>query len=485
MLEISREISSHFAEIVVRDSEGPSDKLRPALSPASIPPTDTLSASAHRSSALTALSHPLPAGMRDFLPDEARSQGELVGKTLTTFELFGFQQVSLPAFEYAEVLERGLGPVEAAMMLRFVEPETGEVVALRPDMTPQVARLVATRLPDGPFPARFCYRGSVLRRRHERARHDQQLLQTGIELVGAGGLSADLEVIEATTRAVRDAGLSDFVLDLGHGGIATSLLADVDDDVKPRLVEALSLKDQAELVKRAERAGLDSALTKRLAELLELHGGVEVFERARRSLAGTPALVAIEELAALHAALEESAVAPGIVVDLGETRSFAYYTGPMFQVLAEGPGQAVASGGRYDALLAAFTRSLPAAGAVIQIDHLAWALGGNASTRQLRALVVPGENAPAAGSTEAARVARRLREVALALRMAKIPSAVADSADALDYARAWRYSHVVRLSEGDTVRLSSLGGVSDTGSEAETGSPGDLSLDAVIERMRA
>ncbi len=194
--------------------------------------------------------------MRDLLPAEAAEQGRLLGHVLRSFQLGGYERVGLPVFEYADVLSRGLGAVPPTTLLRFVEPETGEVVALRPDMTPQVARLVATRLAEGPFPARLCYRGSVLRRRHERARHERQVMQAGIELIGTTGLRADLEVVATIVGAVRAAGLSEFVLDLGHGALAQELLAEVATPEREPLFEALSLKDQAEVVRRAEQAGL-------------------------------------------------------------------------------------------------------------------------------------------------------------------------------------------------------------------------------------
>src|SRR5690606_39649174 len=104
------------------------------------------SSAAQLRAGLQALAHPLPGGMRDLLPWEARQQLHLSRVVLKAFELHGFQQVILPAFEYADVLEQGLGRIEPNSVLRFVEPDTGEVVALRPDMTPQVARLIATRL---------------------------------------------------------------------------------------------------------------------------------------------------------------------------------------------------------------------------------------------------------------------------------------------------------------------------------------------------
>lgn len=369
--------------------------------------------------------------MRDLLPAEAEAQGRLGACVLEVFELHGYQQVSVPAFEYADVLERGLGTIEPRSVLRFVEPETGEVVALRPDMTPQVARLVSTRLGDRPSPARLSYRGSVLRRQHERARHDQQALQAGIELIGAGGTQSDLEVISVCVTAARAAGLETFVLDLGHGGIATSLLDGLSPAVRKDLVESLSLKDGAELARRSVAAKLPSALMQALSQLVGLQGGGEVFRLAADVLRGTPAWPHVQELQQLYEAIVESGIVPKIVVDLGETRAAAYYTGPTFQILAEGPGQAVASGGRYDALYGLFGAARPAAGAAIQLDHLRWALRNALEEARARVLVEREEK----GATQAALSA---------LRGAGIPCVSIAKTEALDYARAWRYSHIAR-----------------------------------------
>ncbi len=113
---------------------------------------------------------PLPGGMRDLLPEETRSRRALAKRVLERFALAGYAIVTPPAFEFADVLERGLGTLDPAEVLRFVEPESGEVAALRPDVTPQIARMIATRLHDRPPPYRLCYEGTVLRRRSTRAR---------------------------------------------------------------------------------------------------------------------------------------------------------------------------------------------------------------------------------------------------------------------------------------------------------------------------
>jgi len=281
------------------------------------------------------------------------------------------------------------------------------------------------------MPARLCYRGSVLRSQHERARHDQHALQAGIELVGAGGTAADLEVIAVSVKAVRAAGLADFVLDLGHGGIASALLSKVSSKVRKEIMECLSLKDGAELERRAAAADLPADLRRALAALVTLQGGSEVFTRAAGHLAKTAAWPLIIELKELFDAIAGAGIAAQIVVDLGETRGAAYYTGPTFQILAEGPGQAVVSGGRYDALYGLFGAGRPAAGAAIQLDHLRWALGPSSDDPRWRVIVVdqPGPAAEAAATQ---------------LRNEEIPCVFETDVGALDYARAWRYSHIVR-----------------------------------------
>ena len=156
------------------------------------------------------LDHPLPAGMRDLLPEEAAARRWLSRQLLERFALYGFVVVTPPVFEFAEVLERGLGTLAPADVLRFIEPESGEVAALRPDMTPQIARIVATRLRGRPPPFRLCYEGTVLRRRSGRARKHRQIPQVGVELAGVSAPAGDLELLALAADALHASGLQQF-----------------------------------------------------------------------------------------------------------------------------------------------------------------------------------------------------------------------------------------------------------------------------------
>src|SRR5579863_2867310 len=186
------------------------------------------------------LEHPLPAGMRDLLPEEAAARRALARKVLDRFEVFGFSLVTPPVFEFADVLERGLGTLAPADVLRFVEPESGEVAALRPDMTPQIARIVATRLRGRPPPFRLCYEGTVLRRRSGRARKHRQIPQVGVELAGLAGPEGDLELLSLAAAALRATGLEQFTIDIGDAGIVRSLLAGLAPEDQSRLTGALA-----------------------------------------------------------------------------------------------------------------------------------------------------------------------------------------------------------------------------------------------------
>jgi ATP phosphoribosyltransferase regulatory subunit len=375
--------------------------------------------------------------MRDLLPGEAARQLFLTRAVLSSFERFGYEPVSVPPFEYAEVLEHDIGPLDAGQVLRFVEPETGEVVALRPDMTPQIARLVATRLADSPPPVRLCYEGAVVRRRVERARRERQIHQAGFELVGRGGSLGDLEVLSVAASAVRATGLGMFTLDLGHAKVAGSLVAGATPEGRGRILEALATKDDEETRRRAERAGIRGRELDALVALPGLYGGHEVWERADRVLAGTSAEAPAHELRKLYDATLAAGVWPNVVVDLGETWNFAYYTGMLFQVLAEGPGEAVGSGGRYDSLFDRFGEARPAAGFAIDLGNLTWALdrAGQSGSHPPRLLVIapPGEEA--------------FGEAVLSeLRRRGVACAAGEVAAGMRYARAWRYSHCVEVS---------------------------------------
>jgi ATP phosphoribosyltransferase regulatory subunit len=392
-----------------------------------------------------ALEYPLPSGLRDLLPQEAAEQSRASRSVMEAFELCGYQRVSVPAFELADVLQRWMGEHDANALVRFVDPESGEVVALRPDMTPQVARLVATRLRGAPSPVRLCYQGAVLRRRHERARTKRQIHQLGFELIGADAENGDLEVLETATASVRAAGLNDFTLDIGHAAITAALVDAVEPAVRLALVEALSMKDTAQVEAIASRAGIAAPIKKALCSLPELHGGDDVWPRADKALAGTPAAPACQQLKRVWAWVQRRQLASNTIVDLGEIRSLDYYTGVTFQILAHGPGEPVGSGGRYDRLFEQFGGARPAAGFAVDLGNLCWAVTDSGAQRKGRKRVLVA-NQVAGGSDFEHALQQGLRARGLAC------AAIDADSQAATYAEAWDYDAIIAV-QGKRVSL--------------------------------
>jgi len=308
--------------------------------------------------------------MRDLLPEEAASRRVLSRRVLERFGLYGYRVVTPPAFEFADVVERGLGTLAAADVLRFIEPESGEVAVLRPDMTPQIARIIATRMRDRETPFRIAYEGTVVRRRIGRAKKHRQIPQVGVELCGLAGVEGDLELLELAADAARAAGLERFTIDLADAEVARALLADVPPPIADEVTRALGRKDEAMLKELAPRY----AAGDRLYALARLHGGRDALEEATKILAGTCAEPPAQRLLALFDAAIARGLGPVLHADPGEVRGFAYYTGTIFALYAEGPGEAIAAGGRYDELLARFGVPMPAVGLGVDLDALAWAI---------------------------------------------------------------------------------------------------------------
>jgi ATP phosphoribosyltransferase regulatory subunit len=317
----------------------------------------------------------LPLGLRDPTPDHSAHLAELASRLHQVFESFGYRRLLLPTLERLAVVERGLSAAALDGVLKFVEPGSGEVVAIRPDITPQIARLWAARPDALPDPARLCYDGPVLRVREARAGRPREVHQAGVELLGAGGPEADAEALVVLRRSLDRAGLSEAVLEVGHARFAAEVLAAarLPGPERAAAEEALSRKDEAALAASARRGRGPTAARDALPALAGLYGE-GALSRARALARGVPgAARALRELEAGLGLARRRRVRE-VEVDLGEVRGLGYYTGITFAGYAPGAGAAVASGGRYDALLARFGRPGPAIGFAVDLEYATQAL---------------------------------------------------------------------------------------------------------------
>ena len=384
-----------------------------------------------------------PDGMRDLLPPVSMTRTLLWQRLMETFDRYGYQRVTTPPFEYADVIERGLGAVDRRDLVRFVEPDSGEVAVLRPDITPQIARIIATRLQDRPAPWRLSYEGTIVRRTRGRARKQRQVLQCGIECVGLKGPESDAEVIEVAARACEGVGLRDFLVELAQVKIGAEVLDHVPNGARTKVIETLAAKDASALEKLLKKAGVVATERKRLMMLCDLYGDRGIIADARRRLRNTAARRALDELERVVERLESAGLGDRVVIDLGDLRRHSYYTGVSMTLLAEGPGEPLGMGGRYDDLLGRYAAPAPATGFAFAVDNVSWALSEAGLSLEdqlpLRALVAGGSYA------RRRRTAEQWR--ALGARVAVVPSKTAE--EAKQYAKAWDYDLLIWQSGGE------------------------------------
>lgn len=422
-----------------------------------MPPSARKGSSARLAITSAALPMTPPGGMRDLLPPASMTRTLLWQRLMDTFDLYGYQRVTTPPIEYAEVIERGLGTVDRRELVRFVEPDSGEVALLRPDITPQIARIIATRLQDRPAPWRLSYEGTIIRRRRGRARRQRQVLQCGIECVGMKGPEADAEVIEVAVRACEHVGLQSFLVELAQVKIGAEVLDHVPEAARPAVIETLAAKDASTLDKLLADAGVVAAERKRLRMLCDLYGDRGVIADARRRLRNAAARRALDELERVVDKLESAGLGQRIAIDLGDLRRHSYYTGVSMTLLADGPGEPLGMGGRYDDLLGRYDAPAPATGFAFEVDNVAWALAEAGVS--LRASL-PIRVAIAGGTSERRRTLAEIWRNRGA-RVAVVPSK--SITDAREYANAWDYdlliwqrgktAEIIRIRDGQSRRL--------------------------------
>jgi ATP phosphoribosyltransferase regulatory subunit len=308
--------------------------------------------------------HPIPSGTRDVLPDEMRELRAITAALHDVFEAAGYGELYTPALEY-ESVDRMAG---GQGVYRMFDETTGEMLALRSDMTVPIARVVGTRYATADVPLRFCYFAHAYRAVRPQRGQPREFLQAGIELVGSPAPEGTAEALTVLCRALDAAGLRDYRVGVGDASLFPALLAalDVPEETRTRMLRELVDRDYVGL----EHEALALGVGEEVLRVAQRRGGPEVLEAP----AG-PVADACEGLRAVHALLEPD-VASRMIFDLGLVRDLDYYTGAVFEVYDPALGSPIGGGGRYDDLLGKFGRPLPAVGFALGIDRLHIALAG-------------------------------------------------------------------------------------------------------------
>jgi ATP phosphoribosyltransferase regulatory subunit len=323
----------------------------------------------------------VPPGVQCFVGREARWRRRIEERVRGVFEGWSYEEIIPPLFDYADVFPDDLAPRTYSFVGR-----DGSLLALRPDFTSLLAKIAAGRLLGRPAPIRLYYSGEVVRYEPPKAGRQSELFQMGCELLGAKTLDADAEVLAVASECLEAVGARGFVLSLGHVGVFSALAADagLEADRVEALRERIESKDAAGVREVLRGAALGAGLPAAFERLAALSDDASRIGEAKAAVARSRgASRALSELEGVIEALERAGLGDRLALDLGEVRGLGYYTGLVFRAYAPGLGFEVASGGRYDELLARFGRPLPAVGFMLGLDRLALLLerqGADSST---------------------------------------------------------------------------------------------------------
>jgi len=312
----------------------------------------------------------LPPGFRDLLFDQAKQVRSTENRLAEVFEAEGYREIAPSTIEYFDLYTRGKQLVSKDVY-RFLDRDDN-LLALRADFTPAIARIVSSRLGTIDPPIKVWYAGNVFRKVDPQRGPYREVRQVGAELIGENSVACDAGIINTAVACLRAVGLDEIVIHINHAGIFRGVIDSLKlgPDALRNVQYEIDRKDMRALEARLSELGLDEEVQAQLHGLARFVGGVEILDEAAGFVTNARARAAIAHLQQVAGLLSVNPVN----VDLTESDDMEYYTGTMFKIVAPKLRQELGGGGRYDALLGEFGPAMPAVGFSLSMDNL---LGGS------------------------------------------------------------------------------------------------------------
>lgn len=316
-----------------------------------------------------------PEGVRDIYLVEASRKIELQNRIMSIFHSYGFKDVQTPTFEYIDIFSKERGTVDIKLMYKFFD-RAGNILALRPDMTPSIARFIAASTENNGLPKRMCYLGNTFRNNESYQGKLHEFTQAGVELVGIDSSDTDAEIIAIVVNSMLASGLKEFQIDLGEVSFFKGLVEVIglDSSYEEELRRLIDEKNYIAIEELLDSLNLEEEQKKILLDLPKLFGSIDVIHRARSMTLNEKALKALDRLEEIYEILTDYGVEDYISFDLGIVSKINYYTGIIFKAYTYGTGVSIVDGGRYNQLIGQFAEDAPAVGFGIIIDDLLTAL---------------------------------------------------------------------------------------------------------------
>ncbi|MBI3351086.1 MAG: ATP phosphoribosyltransferase regulatory subunit [Nitrospirae bacterium] len=316
----------------------------------------------------------IPQGVATLLPEATVLRRKIEKKGMAVLKKNRFHEVITPLFEYLDVLSLGMGEELISKGFKFIDRSNGRFMLLRPDVTPQIARMISMHFRDDSKPIRLCYFANVFRHEEAHEGREREIFQIGGEIAGGEKPSDDADILIVVMEILKALKLHQFKIVLGHAGYFKSILSRCPSGVQDEIRTAVARKELSNLERILKKEKIHPKISDQLLQISRLFGRQEVLDHAGRTTDDKQALQTVNHLKAIYKILRQKKMDKNILIDLGEVRDFDYYTGMVFEIFLEGFGDEIGGGGRYDDLIGKFGYDCPSRGFALDVEKLQMAL---------------------------------------------------------------------------------------------------------------
>lgn len=313
----------------------------------------------------------IPEGTYDILFEKCVNKRKVEESIRQVYIKRGYKEVITPTLEFYDAFNFLNQPISQQKMYKLFD-NSGRILVLKPDGTIPIARIAASKIKD--YPIKLCYTSNIFRVNESLNGKNNEITQSGIEIIGIDNLKAEVDIIVTAINALLEVGIEDFKIEIGQCDFYKSIIEEISfnkeqNEILRELIESKNFgtlkKFLNEIEKKENKNSIDI-----LKMLPEFFGGLEVLEKAEKLTNNKKAIKAIDNIRKIYKALEEIGLERYLTIDLGMVQNINYYTGVIFRGYIRGIGEAVLSGGRYDNLIKEFGKDLPATGLAINIDSI-------------------------------------------------------------------------------------------------------------------
>ena len=312
-----------------------------------------------------------PSGTKDYVFEECTLIEDVEQKLRRMFLERGYEEIRTPTIEFYDVFSFQNRPIDEEKMYKFFDQQ-GRIIVLRPDMTIPLARVMGAQV--GEAPVKLTYSGNVFRANESLSGKYNEIVQTGIEIIGIDNIRAEIECIVSVIQALQGVGIQSFTIELGQVQLYKCIVKKLSlgEEEESLLRTYIESKNNAALLRFLQERKLDrnNETVQLLERLPRLFGKREVIEEAEKLASNDEMKAAIARVKEIYKTIERLGYGSYVSIDFGMIQHLHYYTGVIFRGYVYDIGEEIVSGGRYDELIENFGEPMPAVGLAVQVNQI-------------------------------------------------------------------------------------------------------------------